>query len=405
MRGALAAFILCLIAPHCLAQNKVRLEFSSPGERLVWSANGYLQGPPDDADRVDAKTYDYSAGQGERLFIWDKTTGNLAARPLKDLKGSWTVKAADYDRIAQVRLVVNHNGKAVSAAHLNVRSKGYKAEEVLDPSSKGEVTLWAVPPGTLDVEAAYRTLNGKTGRTAVSFKLPIDRDEAVPALPVTVLADVETVSAASDSSKPQQPIEKREEAGGSFFGTLLTYVLAIAFAVGAGYLLLHVLRSKESVVKDKLQSWGVQVPDQQADDAAAPLPPMPVAPQPPEKIILDDAAPTPLTGTAAVQPPAIVPLQSATPRLIGESGVVYEIEDGLSTVGREDGVPISLAGESTVSRQHAEIVNTAGVVTLTDLGSTNGTYVNGRKVESEVSLKQGDLVQFGAVKFKFEGGS
>lgn len=390
------------MAPLCLAQTKVRLEFPSPAQRVVWSATGYLDGPPEDADRIDGKTYDYVAGQGERLFVWDKTTGNLAARPLKDLKGAWTVKRSDFDRVAQVALLVTHDGKPVLAAHLNIRAKGYKAEQVLDSSANGEVILWAVPPGRIDVEAAYRSKDGKTGKTNVSFKLGLNRAEAMPRLPVTILADVETIGTPPAAGGPSKPAERTEEGGGSFLGTLLTYLLAIAFVVGAGYLLLHILRSKEGAVKDKLKSWGVQVPEPQIDDAASPLPPMPAAPRPPQKIILDDAAPAPGASDPYAPNPGAVVAMAASPRLVAESGRVFDIEEGLSTVGREDGLPISLAGESTVSRQHAEIVNAAGAVTLTDLGSTNGTYVNGRKVDSEVALRPGDLVQFGAVKFKFE---
>src|SRR5213075_1790695 len=48
-----------------------------------------------------------------------------------------------------------------------------------------------------------------------------------------------------------------------------------------------------------------------------------------------------------------------------------------------------------VSGRHAEIRGSAGSYTITDVGSTNGTYVNGKKVDGTVTLHDGDRVQFG----------
>src|SRR5690606_17927881 len=96
------------------------------------------------------------------------------------------------------------------------------------------------------------------------------------------------------------------------------------------------------------------------------------------------------------------PAGTGKPRLVAEGGQAFDLEEGLFAVGREDGLPISLAGESSVSRRHAEVMVSGGEVTLTDLGSPNGTYVNGRKIDSETTLRPGDQVQFGAVRFRFE---
>jgi pSer/pThr/pTyr-binding forkhead associated (FHA) protein len=49
------------------------------------------------------------------------------------------------------------------------------------------------------------------------------------------------------------------------------------------------------------------------------------------------------------------------------------------------------------------VIRQGGSITVRDLGSTNGTFVNGRKVDGEIVVSQGDEVQFGAVKFRLEG--
>jgi DNA-binding NtrC family response regulator len=66
---------------------------------------------------------------------------------------------------------------------------------------------------------------------------------------------------------------------------------------------------------------------------------------------------------------------------------------GATGIGREPSAPISLHG-SAVSRQHAEVRQEGPIYTLRDLGSRNGTFVNGAGVEHAV-LSRGDLVRVG----------
>ena len=73
-------------------------------------------------------------------------------------------------------------------------------------------------------------------------------------------------------------------------------------------------------------------------------------------------------------------------------------------VGRKSGLSLSLPC-LTVSKYHAEIVIGPDLILLRDLDSTNGTYVNGCRVLSEIALAVGDLVQFGNVLFEFASDS
>jgi EAL domain-containing protein (putative c-di-GMP-specific phosphodiesterase class I) len=68
-------------------------------------------------------------------------------------------------------------------------------------------------------------------------------------------------------------------------------------------------------------------------------------------------------------------------------------------VGRRTDVGLSLAYR-TVSSVHAEVVETGAGLLLRDLGSTNGTFVNGIRVGEPVPLTQNDLVQFADVAFR-----
>jgi DNA-binding winged helix-turn-helix (wHTH) protein len=73
---------------------------------------------------------------------------------------------------------------------------------------------------------------------------------------------------------------------------------------------------------------------------------------------------------------------------------------GENVLGRE-GSGIILLRSSTVSRRHARVDIADGNVTVEDLGSKNGTYVNDRRVEGPTPVVDGDQVRFGSLVFTF----
>lgn len=78
---------------------------------------------------------------------------------------------------------------------------------------------------------------------------------------------------------------------------------------------------------------------------------------------------------------------------------VYAVE-GKSRIGRSEESEIVLLDPS-VSRAHAVVEVTAGEAVVRDLGSTNGTFLNGRRVKAE-SLHDGDELRFGNTRMRFE---
>lgn len=73
-------------------------------------------------------------------------------------------------------------------------------------------------------------------------------------------------------------------------------------------------------------------------------------------------------------------------------------------IGRGTDNDIVLEDEE-VSRRHARVEARGGVWVLMDVGSTNGTFINGRELEGYVKLERGDLVKLGSHIFKFLAGS
>ena len=69
-------------------------------------------------------------------------------------------------------------------------------------------------------------------------------------------------------------------------------------------------------------------------------------------------------------------------------------------VGRGDACDLIL-DDPFVSTEHAEFAVNAGTTVLKDLGSTNGSRVNGEWVTAPVTLFDGDIVQFGNVRLRY----
>ena len=68
-------------------------------------------------------------------------------------------------------------------------------------------------------------------------------------------------------------------------------------------------------------------------------------------------------------------------------------------IGRSADCDISLF-DTYLSSRHARVANDSGDLTIEDLGSTNGTYVNQELVQGRVHLERGDIVQVGGVLFE-----
>jgi predicted component of type VI protein secretion system len=81
------------------------------------------------------------------------------------------------------------------------------------------------------------------------------------------------------------------------------------------------------------------------------------------------------------------------------AGQRFELE-GDRTIGRE-GADITL-DDDQVSRSHARVSVADGVVTIEDLGSTNGTFVNGARIDAAATLALGDTVRIGGTTFALE---
>ena len=85
-----------------------------------------------------------------------------------------------------------------------------------------------------------------------------------------------------------------------------------------------------------------------------------------------------------------------------EEGDVYTIDSTSLTVGRGDDNDLALDGDEFASSRHARFEPRRDGVWVEDMGSTNGTFVNGIRLESGRRLAPGDLVRIGETDLRFE---
>jgi pSer/pThr/pTyr-binding forkhead associated (FHA) protein len=82
------------------------------------------------------------------------------------------------------------------------------------------------------------------------------------------------------------------------------------------------------------------------------------------------------------------------------SGDRFALTDSIITIGRHPDSNLVLA-DPNVSRNHAEIRPQGDKYAVVDLGSTNGTRINGVRIDTQV-LQDGDEISFGNTRMRFE---
>jgi len=99
----------------------------------------------------------------------------------------------------------------------------------------------------------------------------------------------------------------------------------------------------------------------------------------------------------------IVPESSLQASLITHDGTRFELNKDKNTIGRGQGWDICIH-DRAVSRPHAEISRQEDSFILTDLGSANGTIINGQLISEPKTLADGDMILFGEhpLVFKIE---
>ena len=87
----------------------------------------------------------------------------------------------------------------------------------------------------------------------------------------------------------------------------------------------------------------------------------------------------------------------ASYQLRSSDGNIHAISASGSIIGRKG--DLSFPGDGFMSREHAKVSVTSNGLSLQDLGSQNGTFVNGNKVNQQQKINAGDKVKCGSTVF------
>lgn len=82
------------------------------------------------------------------------------------------------------------------------------------------------------------------------------------------------------------------------------------------------------------------------------------------------------------------------------AGEEFMLSEQTNTIGRTEDNYILLSDQS-ISRNHAKITNHGMIFAVIDLDSSNGTFVNNKKITGQCQLQPNDIVRFGNVSFVF----
>jgi len=141
------------------------------------------------------------------------------------------------------------------------------------------------------------------------------------------------------------------------------------------------------------------------EELAVPETPKAAAPPPPAPPRAAASPPAPPPAAAAAPPPPAKAASQVLGKFLVRSGSLKGqrllVKVPIVNIGRADYNDLVIPDDS-VSSQHAKLTRREGVWILTDLGSTNGTLVDGDRVTEDVPIAPGAFVRFGDVQLVFE---
>ncbi len=100
--------------------------------------------------------------------------------------------------------------------------------------------------------------------------------------------------------------------------------------------------------------------------------------------------------------PRLIEIKAGAPH--GTTPREFLLAPGITSFGRRPESTVVLQGDPYVSGSHAQIIADDGTVRLVDVGSTNGTLLNGQRltIDEPVTLTSGDLIVIGGSTLRFE---
>jgi hypothetical protein len=316
---------------------------------------------------------------------------------------------------ATVTLTAGESKAATPAATIETKPSAaiahpiYSRSWLLKPSDGGVATFANVPlgvPVTVTVSSGSdtpvsQTLTLPTNPPAEGYRwqtieVPWPGVHTV-ALPASAAAPSSAPAPTATTAAPAAPAPQE----GTSFLSFLTNLLILG-AIGYGLFWAY----KQGHVKKMLDHLGIQTqpvaaangPQGNPFDKPARAPIQPIT----------EGTADPLGGVGFAASPMAPPVPGGGPRLVATMGAyagnIFPLIGAATDIGRDAANPVPLPQDTNASRRHATILADNGGYTVTDNGSSNGTYINGVRINSQMPqpLRPGDELQIGMTRFRFE---
>ena len=414
LRSALALGLCILVGASPLTAFAIQVDLPHKGPFEVWfdDAEGRPLGTKQEVKGQSRTDIPIPDGAPKTLVVHDKERNNLALLPFS---GKPVVaKLEDFKYAAEVKVTVEHRGKAVASAVVTLKDATGEKRELLSPDMKGVVVFPRVRLGEVTAQVEYRVKGEERMSGKLTLDLTADRSEPVPVIAFSIPEGVSVVGDEGEEPDAAAPTAAKP-ASGFPLGAMVTYVLALVVGVGALYGLFRFVQAREKRMREVMQKLGVQPPADVGDAQGAaaphtsgfrtePAPKVPLVPEGTCQFCGQVKGPDGSCGCSLGAPPPVV-APSGKPQLLVISGPcagkAFDLSGSEMTIGRDVACEVSLSGDSSVSRRHAKLTRENGDVWIEDLGSTNGTYLNGVKVEGRTKVSHGDTLQFGESRTRY----
>jgi hypothetical protein len=380
------------------APREATLSFSGEGERWWWAENakGEPLSPPQKTR--DASITIKLPPDADTLWVYDAKTGNLAQLKAADLKEKTELASDRFSHVARVQVNLQAQGKPVASAIVQLTDADGKTHtRVLEPSAEGILIFERVPLGKVSITARY----GDEGKAMQETTLKAERETRVPIIELALSGNVATLEVAPKGREGQGDAETPQT---SRIGAIVMFVIALALAIGVIVFLLRLATQKPQQLGEAMSKLGVELPQPTPAGQGSATVAAPAAPPPPDLPPLESAGVDPTA--ASIGATATVIAAGPAKRIVATqgpcAGQAFELTGDLMTIGRDAAQAIALVNDMGVSRTHAQIIRQGDQTLIEDLGSTNGTYVNGIRISAPTPIKPGDTLQLGASLFRVE---
>ena len=408
-----AAFVIPAPLAHAQSSKKVRtikftLVFTRPGEYQCYpiingaKAEGINIVPGQNKLPVEVST------NIDGIEVLDRVSGLVAAIPLRKIRRNSRVpvEPEDFNQLQAVVIKLNSlNGKPAAKGIVQLKpSRGELLQYSLTTMDGGSVRFENIPLGTAQLKAHALTGDDVVKKTVV---IAPARGGGERTYTLTLPIDVRTVEPTPAPNATPKPEPKKPEPKNDW----LSGLIGLGILGGGGVFALRYLKSRNMTPKDALagamKSLGVDAPGAPVMGEHAGL-----RPSAPDVVQAPLASLSDLPAAPLVAAPIVVELPRAMPgaHLVGLAGAVAgqaiamkSDTESMVTVGRDPKSTIPLPNDSMVSRRHAVFVANGAGWDLMDEASTNGTFLNGKRVENRTALMNGDEIQIGMARFRFEG--